>query len=116
MRRVMGEANLFNPIFYTYPNLQDAVRVVLFNEKAPSEWDKVSDYLKAHKFITNENARLITHIGQRDKMSRLLKKWVSKGLLFKSVPKSGFVKGTKYRLPENENISGLLAQSKASTE
>ncbi len=101
MRSEMKSNNLYPPIFYTYPNLQDSVRVTLLNEKKASEWEKVSAYLEKNKYITNEEARDSTGIVQRDKMSRLLKIWVKQGLLTKIVPKGGYVKATKYRLPGN---------------
>lgn len=114
IKSVMAKANLYPPLFFTYPNIQDAVRVVLFNEKAPNEWEKVLHFLSKSKFITNEEARNITMIPQRDKMSKLLKKWVNKGLLVKIQPRSGYVKATKYKLPESEQISNLLARGNAS--
>jgi hypothetical protein len=46
MRQTMKAASKYPPIFLTYPRIQDAVRVILLNEKAPSEWDKVCDYFK----------------------------------------------------------------------
>jgi len=115
MKSVMNMAGLYPPIFFTYPNLQDSVRVILLNEQAPSEWEKVLYFLTKHKFITNEDARQITGITQRDKMSKLLKKWVNKGLLVKIQPQSGYVKATKYRLPESEQMSDLLAKGNASS-
>ena len=99
MRSEMSTQNLYPPIFWTYPNLQDAVRVVLLNEKVATEWEKVSFYLEQNKYITNEEARKITGIVQRDKMTQILKNWVKHGLLIQIVPPSGYVKGTKYRLP-----------------
>lgn len=42
MRKVMNESGLYPPIFIKYPDLQDAVRVVLLNEQAPSAWEKIS--------------------------------------------------------------------------
>jgi hypothetical protein len=62
----------------TYPSLKDSVKVVLFNEKIATEWERVESFLKENIFITNEEAREVTHISQRDKMSRLLKQWVEK--------------------------------------
>ena len=99
MRSEMKSQNLYPPIFWTYPNLQDAVRVVLLNEKAVTEWEKVSFYLEKNKYITNEEARNITDIVQRDRMTQILKNWVKHGLLIQIIPPSGYVKGTKYRLP-----------------
>jgi ATP-dependent DNA helicase RecG len=105
MRYEMKTQNLYPPIFWTYPNLQDAVRVVLLNEKRISEWEKVSFYLSKNKYITNEAARKITGIIQRDKMAKMLKNWVKHGLLIQIIPPSGYVKGTKYRLAGTEEIS-----------
>ena len=99
MRSEMSTQNLYPPIFWTYPNLQDAVRVVLLNEKVATEWEKVSFYLEQNKYITNEESRKITGIVQRDKMTQILKNWVKHGLLIQIVPPSRYVKGTKYRLP-----------------
>ena len=76
------------------------MKVVLLNEYQPSEWEKLSGYLREHKYLTNEEARRVAHIVQRDKMAKMLKKWVKQGLLIKLTPPSGFVKGTKYKLPD----------------
>jgi ATP-dependent DNA helicase RecG len=100
MRSAMKTTNLYPPIFFSYPNLQDAVRVVLLNEKIASEWEKVNSYLQSNKYISNQDARRITGIVQRDKMARILKGWVLQGVLIQMKPKSGYVKNTKYRLPE----------------
>jgi hypothetical protein len=74
----MEKENLYPPIFLSYPILSDSVRVILFNEKIATEWEKVYQFLEKNIFITNEEARNITHISQRDKMSKLLKQWVEK--------------------------------------
>jgi len=92
------------PIFLTYPNLQDAVRVVLLNEKVATEWEKVSFYLEKNKYINNGKAREITRIVQVYKMSKLLDKWVKNGSLIKIVPPTGYVRGIKYRLPSLTEI------------
>lgn len=105
MRSEMKSNNLYPPIFYTYPNLQDSVRVTLLNEKIASEWEKVSACLEKQKYITNEEARIATGVIQRDKMSRLLKTWVKQGLLTRISSKSGYLKATKYKLPANKPIS-----------
>ncbi len=104
MRSEMKSQNLYPPIFWTYPNLEDAVRVVLLNEKVATEWEKVSFYLEKNKYITNEKAREITGVVQRDKMTRILKNWVKHGLLIQIVPPSGYVKRTKYRLPGTDEL------------
>lgn len=104
MRNEMKINELYPPIFWTYPNLQDGVRVVLLNEKSANEWEKVSDYLERKKYITNEDARKITHVIQRDRMTQLLKKWVRQGLIIQIVPPSGYLRGTKYRLPATRDL------------
>lgn len=78
---------------------------MLLNELRQTEWEKINEYLEKNKYITNEVARQITHVKQRDIMTRLLNKWCSQGLLKKIVPKSGYVKGTKYRLPVSNEIN-----------
>jgi len=106
MRSEMNAQNLYPPIFFTYPHLKDAIRVVLLNELRQTEWDKVSSYLKENKYLSNEIARDITGIAQRDVMSRILNKWSLQGLLIKIIPSSGYMRGTKYRLPDTSEIIG----------
>jgi len=105
MRSEMHSSNLYPPIFHTYPFLPHSVRVILLNEKKATEWKKVTTYLQQNKYITNQEARNVTGIVQRDKMSRILANWVKQGSLVKIVPTSGYVKATKYKLPETRVIS-----------
>lgn len=104
MRAEMKAQNLYPPIFITYPHLRESVRVVLINEVVATEWQKVSDYLEKNKYISNAEARKITGTEQRDKMTQIFKKWVEQGLLVQMKPKSGYVKETKYRLPNSNEI------------
>lgn len=104
MRAEMKAQNLYPPIFITYPHLRDSVRVILINEVVVTEWQKVSDYLEKNKYISNAEAREITGTEQRDKMTQIFKKWVEQGLLVQIKPKSGYVKETKYRLPNSSEI------------
>jgi ATP-dependent DNA helicase RecG len=99
MRSEMKSNNLYPPIFLTYPTMDDSVRVILLNAQIASEWEKVSACLEEKKYITNEEARAATGIIQRDKMSRILKNWVKQGLLVQIVPKGGYLRATKYKLP-----------------
>lgn len=99
MRQAMNAINLYPPIFLTYPILQDAVKVVLFNEKASNEWDKVSHYLNQYKYIGNKEARAILHLSDTVKVSKLLNRWVRQGLLTKIVPRTGAKRNVRYRLP-----------------
>lgn len=101
MRKEMAGENLYPPI---YLSSLDSIRVVLFNEHQASEWEKISAYLKENKYITNEQARNLTAVIQRDKMSYKLKRWVEQGLLMQIKPPSGFRRGTKYRLVEAPDI------------
>lgn len=101
MRKEMASENLYPPIFLTF---SDSIKVVLFNEHQASEWEKISTYLRENKYITNELARKLTAVIQRDKMSYKLKRWVEQGLLMQIKPPSGFRKGTKYKLVEAPEI------------
>lgn len=105
MRQTMRQASLYPPIFFTYPHLQDAVRVVLFNEKAPSEWDKVFHYLNKNKYIGNKEAREILHLSDTVKVSRFFNRWVKQGLLTKIVPRTGAKRNVRYRLPGSDEKS-----------
>ncbi|HOW59344.1 MAG TPA: putative DNA binding domain-containing protein [Candidatus Omnitrophota bacterium] len=104
MRHEMSDRQLYPPIFLTYPLYQDSVKVVLLNEHRISEWEKLSVYLQDNKYVTNEEARRITGVVQRDKMAKMLKNWVKHGLLIQIVPPSGYVKGTKYKLPDAQEV------------
>lgn len=101
MRKEMASENLYPPIFLTY---QDSIKVVLFNERQASEWEKISAYLRENKYITNEQARNVTAVVQRDKMSYMLRRWVEQGLLIQIKPPSGFKRGTKYKLVDITEI------------
>lgn len=98
MRVEMDRQNLYPPVFFTYPFLQDSIRVVLFNVIRASEWDKIYAYLtKKEKYVTNEIVREIINNPDTSKVSRLLSRWVHQGLLIKI--ETGAKKTTKYRLP-----------------
>ncbi len=112
MRQTMMTANLYPPIFWTYPRLQDAVRVIFFNEKAPSEWDKVSDYLIRNKYINNTEARQILHVDDTGKVSKLFNRWVKQGSLTKIVPRTGAKRNVRYRLPTADEKT-LFTQDKS---
>jgi ATP-dependent DNA helicase RecG len=111
MRQTMKAASKYPPIFLTYPRIQDAVRVILLNEKAPSEWDKVCDYLNRNKYIANVEARKLLYINDASKVSRLFRKWVSQGLLTPIIPRTGARRNVKYRLPMGDERS-LFAQGR----
>ncbi|EKD45315.1 MAG: hypothetical protein ACD_69C00347G0001 [uncultured bacterium] len=111
MRSEMKAKGLYPPKFFTYPDpcCQDFVRVVLFNERSSSEWEKINDYLTKEKYIANEQARQITAISDKDRMSKMLKKWVNQGLLVQIIPSSGAKKAVKYKLADKSEIVGKNA-------
>lgn len=111
MRQTMNEANLYPPIFVTYPFLQDSLKVVFFNENAPTEWDKISHYLGENKYIKNEIAREILNIHDTSVVSRLLTRWTNQGLLTKIISREGAKRNTVYRLPSTDEKT-LLAPDK----
>lgn len=98
MRNEMRAQNLFPPIYITYPSLNDTVRVVLFNEHMPSEWDRVIEYFESWKtYITNQIARNITGL-EMHAMSQKLKHRTSKWLLIRIPNDPNIKRGVKYKL------------------
>ena len=83
MFKVMKEKNLYEPLFYPPTQRPNSVLLILLNLQKVEFWDMVSKYLDEHYKITNQEARSITNITDTLKMSRLLKLWVTKGLLEK---------------------------------
>lgn len=76
MRNEMKASWLYPPIYITYPTLPDVVKVVLLNEAAPSERDKISHYLQEHSYIDNETARWVAWVQDTNKMSEKFKTWL----------------------------------------
>jgi ATP-dependent DNA helicase RecG len=105
MRSEMNNQNLYPPIFITYPNYEDSVNVILFNEEQPSEWEKVKNYLEKNKYINNKIARDITGEVQIYKISRIFKRWVDQGLLIKIEAKNKNPKLTKYKLSNTDELN-----------
>jgi len=104
MRSEMKAKGLYPPIFFTYPVYEDSVKVVLLNELIQTEWEKVEEYLKANKYISNKEAREITGVTQLDSMSKKLKKWVTQGLLLKIDHDSRSPRLTRYKLADKEDL------------
>jgi ATP-dependent DNA helicase RecG len=111
MRQTMTDAQLFPPIFITYPYLQDSVKVYLFNEKSTDEWDKISHYLNEHKYITNKEGRAVLRIQSEVKMSKLFNKLLKKNLIIRITPRTGAKKNVSYRLPSLDE-KNLFTQDK----
>ena len=104
MRIEMENKNLYPPIFLTYPLYEDSVKVVLFNEEQPTEWEKVKKYLEENKYINNKIARDISGITQNYKMSRLLRKWTDQGFLTVVTSENNAPKYTKYKLSNKNEL------------
>lgn len=104
MRNEMTARNLYPPVFVTYPIFKDSVKVVLLNEKSVSEWEKISSFLRENKYITNEEARKLTGVIQRDKMAKMFRNWVKHGLLIQIIPPSKYKKGIKYKLSDSSEV------------
>jgi len=102
MRSEMHKQNLFPPIFFTYPNLEDSVDVILFNEEKPSEWEKVYKYLKNNKYINNKKAREITGVVQIDKMSKFFQKWTKQDLIMRIPSNLRVKRNVKYKLSNQD--------------
>ena len=81
--RVMREQNLYDPIYAPPTTRPNSVLLTLINQNKIEYWDTVSNYLDDNYRITNQEARRITSITDSATMSRLLKGWVSKGLIEK---------------------------------
>ncbi len=95
MFKMMQEKNLYEPLFYPPAERPNTVLLVLLNLQKVEFWDTVSKYLDENYRITNKDARRITGVSDTIKMSRLLKLWVSKGLLSKVDSK--FKGGVSYK-------------------
>ncbi len=115
MRAEMQAKDLYPPLFWSYPHTQDSVRVILLNEHRADEWEKISFYLSNHAYLSNEEARTLTGVVHRDKMSRLLNKWVSQGVLVKNIPSTGYVRGTRYKLPDSREIQQNFYEDPSNT-
>lgn len=83
MFEVMKEENLYEPQFFPAFLRPNSVLLILLNQQKISYWDTVSNYLDDNHQITNAEARKITGIQDTIKMSRILKDWVDKKLLYK---------------------------------
>ncbi|MDE0243271.1 MAG: hypothetical protein OYG31_00975 [Candidatus Kaiserbacteria bacterium] len=99
MRSEMKKKNLYMPSFVTHPDIENSVKLILSNEEAPSEWERVKEYLEKKDYIKNETAREITGITQRNEMSSMLKEWHKKGLLRK-ITRGKSKRYTYYVLPD----------------
>ncbi len=104
MRNEMRKHGLYQPIFQSYPQINDSVRVVLLNEHVPSEWENVKKYLDENRYINNRKAREITGVVQMHRMSRMLSKWVAQGLLLKIIPNDS-PKNTTYKLVDRGELN-----------
>ena len=80
-----------------------AVEVVLRNEARLSEWALVEDHLQEHDTISNADVRRIINTESNTKASKLLKQWVSSGLIVVENPEAG-TRIRKYKLPSQRGL------------
>lgn len=81
--QVMKDSNLYEPLYFPASRRPNSVLLILFNMQKIDYWDTVSNYLDDNVRINNQKVREITNITDSSKVSRLLKMWVSKGLIEK---------------------------------
>ncbi len=109
MFQIMKERNLYDPLYAPPSTRPNSVLVILLNLQKIEYWDNVSKYLDENYRITNKQARQITEVHDVLKMSRLLKIWVSKGLLEKIglSKKNAFYKKPGQDVPRNLFSQGV---------
>lgn len=81
--QVMKDTNLYEPLYFPASKRPNSVELHLFNIQKIDYWDTVSNYLDNNYRINNQTTREITGIHDSSKVSRLLKQWVTKGLIEK---------------------------------
>ena len=109
MFRTMNQASLYPPVFLTEPELKrEAVRVFLFNEARPSTWDQVADFIQRHGVIGNREVRELLRSDDPVRASRLLRAWVTRGLLVVVDPSSA-KQLRRYRLAGGSVQEGLFS-------
>ena len=81
---------------------------MLLNENRPSLWDLVCNYLDKHGLIGNTEVRRIMGTDSTLAASKVLKDWVSRGLLEVANPEVG-KRARKYKLPEVEPARQLFS-------
>jgi ATP-dependent DNA helicase RecG len=110
MQHMMGESNLYPPIFLSQPDIpREAVIVFLFNELRPSVWDQIYQYLLHHEDIGNTEVRKILRTDNIIKASKMLANWVKLGLLVLCDAGSA-KKNRRYRLPGVTPSQSLFSQ------
>ena len=91
----MKEKKLYPPVYYTYPELENSIKLVLYFENADKKWNELTKAFTGNKYLNNQIARKAVKV-ENYEMSRLFKKWTSMGFLIK-IEKSG-EKSFRYKL------------------
>ncbi len=91
----MKSRNLYQPVYFTYPDLEYSIKLVLYFQELDLKWEKVKKTFIKNKYISNEIARKAIKV-ENYQMSRLFKKWTQMGLLIKIEKSSD--KSIKYKL------------------
>jgi ATP-dependent DNA helicase RecG len=86
----MKEANLYPPLYLTWPRLErEAVVVLLRNQNRPSVWQQVIDYIAKHGTVGNAEVRRLLGTDDTLTASKTLKHWCEQGLLVVVNPDAG---------------------------
>lgn len=110
----MERAKLYPPVFLTTPpGPGESVVVHLLNAARPSVWDQVAEYAREHGSIGNAEVRKLVRTEDPVRTSRLLRSWVTDGLLVPVDPQSA-KSLRRYRLPDTpvEQVSFSFRPSK----
>ena len=90
MFETMRAAGLYPPIYVSRPTPErQSVRVTLLNQRRPTVWEQVSDYLDQHGTIANAEVRRLRDTDDTLGTSKLLRAWVDSGLLVVANPEAG---------------------------
>lgn len=82
MFETMHRADLYPPQYRAWPEIdREAVLVVLRNESRPTAWDQVVACVEERGSIGNAEVRTILRTDDPVRASKLLKEWVTAGLL-----------------------------------
>ena len=96
----MRESSLYPPIYITRPRIErEAVQTVLRNQNRPSVWDHVVDYFRTNEDIGNAELRQLLRTNDTLGTSKLLKAWVTQGMLIIANPDAGR-NVRRYTLPD----------------
>ena len=99
----MWDAGLYPPLYLSRPpSERQSVRVALLNQRRPTVWEQVSDYLDRYGTIANAEVRRLRGTDDTLGTTRLLKTWLDRGLLVIANPEAG-KRSRRYAKPGSED-------------